>query len=49
MLDKIARLGHDKARFAKMYGHMFDYYKGVVYEALPGHRLPQKHSGVKPH
>ena len=51
MLEKVRSLNRNVTRFRKMFGGHFDYYgteqnPGVVYEVLPGHRLPQRHKGA---
>ena len=46
MLERIARLDRDATRFKRLFGNHFDYYKNVVYEVVPGHRLPQRHPGT---
>ena len=58
MLRKIDDVKRNATRFSAMFGKQFEYYGGsvsrstsnaavgVVYEVLPGHRLPQRHKGA---
>ena len=50
---RVLQVDKNVTAFAALYGRHMQYYggpdgkSGTVYEALPGHRLPQRHASIK--